>query len=69
MEWLNKSNIMKRAYILLIAVITCLFLGAQEYTQKWNDFYGRYDIYNSKGTCIGYYKYNDFYKRWEYHEN
>ena len=56
---------MKRVYLLLIVILVGLSTIAQEYTQKWNDFYKRTEFYDAYGRMIGYAKYNDFYNRME----
>ena len=44
-----------------------LCVNAQNYTQKWNDFYKRTEFFDSYGNMIGYAKYNDLYNRMEYY--
>ena len=59
---------MKRIYFLFAIVVFSLCVGAQEYTQKWNDLYQRTEFFDSYGRMIGYAKYNDLYKRLEYYD-
>lgn len=60
---------MFKFFITIILMVVSISLSAQSLTQKWNDFYNRYDIFDRNGKLKGYYKYSELYKRWEYFDN
>lgn len=52
-----------------IAIFFLLFsfqmLFSQQYTEKWNSLYNRYETFDSSGNMISYKVYNSLYQRWE----
>ena len=56
-----------RMFFVILFAVYAMSVTAQSYTEKWNSFYKRYDIYDASGNQVGYYKWNSFYERWEFH--
>ncbi len=59
-------NLVAMKMMLIGVFMLCtVSVWAQDYTEKYNEFYDRTEFLDKSGKKIGYKKYNEFYKRWE----
>jgi len=54
---------MKKTVLFLLFSV-CVY--SQDYTQKWNEYYKRYEYFDSQGNMTGYKTYNSYTNTWEY---
>jgi tRNA A37 N6-isopentenylltransferase MiaA len=50
---------------ILILLFFCNTMFSQTLVEKWNDYYNRYEFFDSKGNMIAYKKYNTLLRQWE----
>lgn len=55
---------------LVLTALTLLSISiySQSATKKYNDYYKRYEYFDSRGNMTGYETYNSYYNRWEYYD-
>jgi hypothetical protein len=55
---------MKNLFYLLLLITSISY--SQNFSEKWNSVYSRYDYHDTNGNLIGYKKWNSVYSRWDY---
>ncbi len=53
-------------FILLFFLCISSVMVSQNYTEKYNDLYNRYEYFGSDGQMVGYKQYNTVSQQWEY---